>query len=274
MNQSKKNLLILFLVIYLLLLVWLSSAWHGRFISFHFFDDLFEWEYLDKLGHFFASFHLGLYFYRVFGNPEDLNSSAHKKWMCFSGFMLLLPIEILDGFAENYGASPADLCANGLGSLLCYLHVSYKISAALAPKFSFHQTAYSLIRPDLLGSTFAQQIIKDYNGQTYWASVDINKLTGKKIFPGWLVISVGYGAEGLLGGHDNVWPDASGKVVDYSHTARTKRIFISVDILAHELMRKNNIFNYLFRPFVILKFPAPALEFNVERGIVFHLIYF
>jgi hypothetical protein len=87
-------------------------------------------------------------------------------------------------------------------------------------------------------------------------------------------LTIGYGAEGLLGGHDNVWQNSEGKAIDYSNIARTKRFFISVDLNASVLRSKNKIFSYLFAPFVLLKFPAPAIEINAERGIIFHPIYF
>ncbi|MBS1486836.1 MAG: hypothetical protein JST43_04545 [Bacteroidetes bacterium] len=273
MTTSKKSLLFLFLGLYVVSMIWLSTAWYGSFTAFHFFDDLLEWQYLDKLGHFFASFHLGLYFYQVLGNSHHLNPIQRKKWISFSGFLLLLPIEILDGFSQNYGASPADLLANGLGSLYCYSHISYRAVASTLPKFSFHTTAFHWLRPDLLGNTFAQQALKDYNGQTYWVSVSVNKIFSTTFFPDWLALSIGYGAEGMLGGHDNVWQDVTGKTFDYTSVARTKRFILSADVVAAELMKKNKVFSYLFRPFVLLKFPAPAIEWN-DRGFFFHPIYF
>ncbi|MBI1770612.1 MAG: hypothetical protein HYR67_19765 [Bacteroidetes bacterium] len=273
-SGSKNKFSILFFIIYGVSLFWLSSVWYDSYTSFHFFDDLFEWEYLDKLGHFFVSFYLSLLFYKTFGDQLNLNPSLRKKWICFSGFMLLLPIEILDGFSMNYGASPADLVANGLGCIYCYAHVSYKIISTTSPKFSFHTTAFSLMRPELLGSSVVQQTLKDYNGQTYWVAIDINSILNTKIFPSWLMLTIGYGAEGLLGGHDNVWQNANGKTIDHSNIVRTKRFFISVDLNTTVMRRKNKVFSYLFAPFVLLKFPAPAFEINAERGVIFHPIYF
>ena len=142
---SNKYIAILITAGYLISLLWLSSVWYSDYTGFHFFDDLFEWEYMDKLGHFFSSFHLGLFFYKVFGDPGNLHPSLQKRWICFSGFLLLLPIEILDGFSLNYGASPADLLANGLGGLFCYCHVTYKVVSDTLPKFSFHATAFNVI---------------------------------------------------------------------------------------------------------------------------------
>lgn len=273
--KAKQNYWYLVIALaYGLALLWLSSVWYTSYVSFHFFDDVFEWEYLDKCGHFFASFQLGLLFYKIFGNENKTTTSIAKKWICFSGFFLLLPIEILDGFSMNYGASPADLLANGLGSIFCFLYISNKTISGITPKFSFHTTAFSILRPEMLGANFLQEIIKDYNGQTYWLSLDVNAMTGKSVLPSWLLITIGYGAEGLLGGHDNVWQNAEGGVADYSAVARTKRIFISVDINAAMLRKRGRIFNYLFAPFVVIKFPAPAIELNVDRGIIFHPVYF
>ena len=272
--SGKKYIAILITAGYLISLLWLSSVWYNTYTGFHFFDDLFEWEFLDKLGHFFASFHIGLFFYKIFGSPENLNPSLRKKWICFSGFILLLPVEILDGFSLNYGASPADLLANGLGGIFCYSHITFKVLSNSLPKFSFHNTALSVIRPELLGSNIFQQTIKDYNGQTYWLSLDINKIFNVKILPAWLLLTIGYGGEGLLGGHDNFWEAKSGEIKDYSSVVRTKRVLISIDINANNLRRKNKLLNYLLAPFVLLKFPAPAIEFNFQRGIIFHPVYF
>ncbi|MBS1507901.1 MAG: DUF2279 domain-containing protein [Bacteroidetes bacterium] len=274
MAHERKYWYVAIAVAYGLLLVWLSSVWYSSYTTFHFFDDVFEWAYLDKCGHFFASFQLGLLFYKISDTKGLPNSSFSKRWICFSGFFLLLPIEILDGFSLNYGASPADLLANGMGSIFCFLYVSNKTVSCISPKFSFHVTPFSLLRPELLGSNFLQEVVKDYNGQTYWLSFDLNAMTGKSILPSWLLLTIGYGAEGLLGGHDNVWQNAEGGVADYSVVARTKRVFISVDINAAVLRKKSRLFSYLFAPFVLIKFPAPAIELNFDRGIIFHPVYF
>jgi hypothetical protein len=260
----------LFFVAYVFAMLWLSSTWYNSYTAFHFFDDLFEWEYLDKVGHFFTSFYLGVVAYKTLGDYQNLNSSAQKKWLCFVGFILLFPIEILDGFSTNYGASVFDLAANLLGGVFCF----YYVISSFHPKFSFHATVFAMMRPEMLGSNFAQQVIKDYNGQTYWLSIDINAMLNKNLLPNWLLITIGYGADGLLGGHDNIWQNAEGKTIDYSNIARAKRFFISIDLNADVLRSKNKLFNYLFAPFVLLKFPAPTVEINEERGIVFHWIYF
>src|SRR5690606_39292104 len=44
--------------------------------------------------------------------------------------------------------------------------------------------------PEALGNTFAARLLKDYNAQTYWLSVDADKFF---TFPKWLNVAVGYG---------------------------------------------------------------------------------
>src|SRR5258706_57454 len=83
---SKRTLAFLITAAYGVSLLWLTSIWYTSYTNFHFFDDLFEWEYIDKLGHFFASFQLSLYFYKTFGDQQNLNPSLRKKWICFAGF--------------------------------------------------------------------------------------------------------------------------------------------------------------------------------------------
>ncbi|MDZ7614583.1 MAG: hypothetical protein U5K51_13455 [Flavobacteriaceae bacterium] len=64
-------------------------------------------------------------------------------------------------------------------------------------KFSYNATAYPEIYPDKLGSNSLEQVFKDYNGQTYWFSVNLWSFFKESKIPRWLNISLGYGAEGL-----------------------------------------------------------------------------
>jgi hypothetical protein len=60
-----------------------------------------------------------------------------------------------------------DIIANASGTALFVLWKEQRIT----PKFSFHTTQYAQYRPNVLGSSLAEQMLKDYNGQTYWLSV-------------------------------------------------------------------------------------------------------
>jgi hypothetical protein len=68
--------------------------------------------------------------------------------------------------------------------------------------FSFHQTKFASQRPEALGAALNEQILKDYNGQTYWFSFNIHSFTKDSFFPKWLNLAFGYGGEGMLYGND------------------------------------------------------------------------
>ena len=56
----------------------------------------------------------------------------------------------------------------------------------------------------LLGSSLPEQILKDYNGQTYWFSANLHSFFKKSKIPKWFNIAVGYGAEGMITGNDDI----------------------------------------------------------------------
>jgi hypothetical protein len=104
-------------------------------------------------------------------------------------------IEVLDGFSSKWGFSPGDMIANIAGTALFAAQQRGWNEQRIAMKFSYHGTIYPKYYPDELGKNWISRIIKDYNGQTYWLSLNLKSLmSSKSEFPGWLNASVGYGA--------------------------------------------------------------------------------
>lgn len=231
---------------------------HHSFADFHLFDDLAEWQQMDKLGHIFSAFYLSSCSFAVlsFLFPE-------KKTLLLSslsGFALLSSIEILDGFSPAYGASIYDLVANFLGAMLfvCQKKIFKKI--ILQPKFSFHFSTFATQRPHILGDSWLAQLLKDYNGQTYWYAFPV------RFFPSWLQLSVGYSADNMLFGH--YFQNEQAGLTPF------RRYFISVDINLMALKSRYSLLNSVI-PFAnLLRLPLPALEWNERDGFVWHWIYF
>lgn len=248
--------------------VWYSNI-EGS--TFHFFDDSQEWLQMDKVGHAVTMAQWALMPTFIFcWAGYSLKKSALYSFL-FST-VVLVPVEIMDGFSDLWGFSVYDFTCNLLGSLIIYLQLLFYKGVVMLPKYSFHQTFYALVRPDMFGTDYVQNSMKDYNGQTYWLTFDVNKLFGRKILPSWLLFSIGYGAEGLYGGHDNVWTDKNGVTHDYSHVERYRQFYISFDInFAHII--KNKRWQRILYGINIFKTPFPALEFS-ERGVVFHWLYY
>ncbi len=271
-----RKLFIFFLLLYSVLL-WLSNLlWYQyeNFSQFHCFDDWQEWKQMDKLGHLLATFHLSSLIYTVLGYllQKKIQLLPQRNLIIFSafvGFLLLSSIEILDGFAPNYGASLYDLVANTFGASLFALQKIYFDKFFLLPKFSFHFTQFASQRPNVLGNHQLMQIFKDYNGQTYWYCIPLSLFFWGKRFYRWtnyIHLAFGYNANEMIFGRDNQ-NQAIGLLP-------TRRYFISFDLHFPAFSSKYRLVNSLILFINIIKFPFPTLEWNERDGFVWHWIYF
>ena len=157
-------------------MVGLHQLWYKDFSrrEFHFFNDNREWNQVDKAGHAFTSYYLS---YAASNALLGCNVPHDRSDLigAITGTLALLPIEIFDGYSEAYGASAGDLIANTTGSLFFLAQQKVWHEQRIIPRFSFRRTLYPMLRPDVLGDSRVSEILKDYNGQTYWLSVDVDK---------------------------------------------------------------------------------------------------
>jgi hypothetical protein len=134
----------------------------------------------------------------------------------------------------------------------------------ITPKFSFHQTKFASQRPETLGSSFNEQVLKDYNGQTYWLSFNIQSFTKGNFVPKWLNLAVGYGANGMTGGSFNPpYIDVDGNQLYFD---RYRQFYLSLDADLSKIQTKSKFLKGLFKTIGFIKIPAPAIEFN-KNGI-------
>jgi len=220
---------------------------------------------MDKMGHLTTSYFLGKVGYdllRWSGVPQE-----KATWYGGSmGLVYLTAIEILDAHSTNWGFSWGDMAANTIGAGLFVGQAAIWKEQRISMKFSFHTTEYSDLRPDILGSTYLEQLIKDYNGQTYWASVNIYSFLQKESkFPKWINVAVGYGAEGLLGGYSN-----PSNLPPYD---RYRQYYLSLDIDFTRIPTKSKFLKTVLNALSFIKVPMPAVEFS-EKGAKFYPIYF
>lgn len=253
----------------------LYHAWYKDYNtgSFHFFNDNKEWLQMDKLGHLTTSYQIGAFGYhsfKYFGYSEK-----QALWLGGSlGSIFLTGIEIFDGFSDGWGFSWGDAGANFVGSALFISQQHFWQEQKIKLKFSFMPSKLAPYRPDLLGRNLSEQILKDYNGQKYWLSFNMNHFGGylKKI-PPWLCVSFGYGATGMVGGESNYWIE-SGVVNNYLHLNRERRYFLSFDIDLAKIKTKSSALNLLTSVFGFIKIPAPTVELRENGFLKFHPIYF
>lgn len=239
----------------------LGSAWYNDQprASFHFFNDMPEWKQMDKAGHFFSSYHLSMIGSAIFQN-NGMDSKKANLWGGIVGFAAVSQIEILDGFSREYGASLFDLAANAAGSLFAWTQLELWNEPRLRLKYSFHQTIYPSQRPEMLGYNLSEEMLKDYNGQTYWISVDIDKfLPQQSSFPEWLNLALGYSAENMVFARDASSP--------------YRQYFLSLDLDLSHLQSKRKWVNILLKGVNMIHLPAPSFEMN-RNGMKLHWLYF
>lgn len=233
--------------------------------SFHFFNDNRQWMGVDKMGHSYSSFQLS----RISSEALQWAGVPARKASLYGslgGFLLMAPIELMDGFASGYGASWGDLAANGLGSLLYGLQQWHWQESRIKPKFSFHPSPYASQRPSLLGGSFPSQLLKDYNGQTYWLSVGVKKfLPESSAYPGWLNLAVGFGTEAMVYAR----PEQS-RAAGYKPKAQ---LYLAPDLNLSHFKSNKRLVRILLFVLDGIHLPAPALEINKNR-IHLHPLYF
>ena len=139
----------------------------------------------------------------------------------------------------------------------------------IIPKFSFHTTKYADLRPELLGKSVSEQILKDYNGQTYWLSANLRSFMPDSRVPKWLNIALGYGAEGMLSATPS--SDVGLALPDYE---RYRQFYLSLDVDLTKIDTKSTLLRTLFSLFNTIKIPAPTFEIRGSQGVKFHWIYF
>jgi hypothetical protein len=270
LNSSRKNAVYLGETVTLgATLIGLNQLWYKDYpqSSFHFINDNNDWMQMDKVGHLFSTYHVGR-----FGSELLQWSGATKKeqliYGATLGFGFLTAVEVFDGFSQEWGASTGDLIANATGTAL---YVSQELlwkEQRITPKFSFHKTNYSIQRPNTLGKSFSEQVLKDYNGQTYWLSFNLYSFTKSNITPKWLNIAIGYGAENMLYGNKKE------ALVEGYYQNAYRQFYLSLDVDLTKIETKSHFLKTLFSVFNTIKVPAPALQYNGFNGVRGHFIYF
>ena len=242
----------------------LNNLWYSDYprTSFHFQNDNNQWKQVDKFGHMMTSYYLG----KIGMEVLDWAGVQKRDQLIYGatlGFTFLTAVEVLDGHSKQWGASWGDILSNASGTgLLIGQELLWK-EQRITMKYSFHQTSYAKQRPNTLGSSFLEQSLKDYNGQTYWFSANLWSFMKESKIPKWLNIAIGYGAEGMLYGQNNPL------------TQNPFRLFyLSLDLDLTKIETKSKLLQTLFSVVNFIKIPAPTLEFDSKGRIKFHYLYF
>jgi hypothetical protein len=215
---------------------------------------------MDKFGHAFTGYLITNELNRV----HYWAAGKRQPWVgAVYAISYLSALEIMDGFSSGWGFSGSDMLANGLGVGLAFSQNHFFNRQLIIPKFSFSRSSYALVRPEILGSTYAEQLLKDYNGQTYWVSLPIATFLNLPKRFKWICISLGYGCDAKLVGSQNTWSGFNAR----------RQVYLSFDIDCSSLAPRHPKLNKVLTHLNWIKVPFPSLEFSSDKTR-FHWISF
>lgn len=262
-------------------LIILNSAWYKNYphTSFHTFNDGREWLQLDKSGHGWTAYNTGR------------ASAAVWKWAGLSprqsaiigglsGATYLTAIEFLDAHSSKWGWSWSDMFANVVGSGVFTGQQLLWNEQRIQVKFSFHHKSYgepvlTKRADDLFGKPWYERMLKDYNAQTYWISVNLASFSRGKNIPAWLNVAVGYGADGMFGGFENKWLDGDpGFPINRTDIPRKRQFYIAPDIDFTRIATNKKWVKTIFFCLNAFKMPAPSLMIDSKGNVKAYLLYF
>lgn len=256
-------------------LIGLSELWFADQprTSFRFFNDNADWLQMDKIGHMTSSYYLG----RIGMRALQWTGTSRKNavwWGGTFGFVYLTAVEVLDGFSAAYGFSAGDMVANALGTGIFVGQELLWQEQRVLLKYSVRLSPYAQYRPEVLGSSVVERLLKDYNGQSYWLSINAAAWFKKKPdwLPGWVNLAIGYSGDGMLGGGSNPEFNAAGEPLPSFN--RQRQFFLSLDVDLTRIRTKSKVLRTCFELISIVKIPAPAIEINQSGELRGHWVYF
>lgn len=252
---------------------WLYSQWYKNYpmANFHFFNDNKEWLMMDKFAHCWDAYAIAKPLYRMYRWTGLDNRKAIRNAAGIA-FLFQATVEVFDGFSKEWGFSNGDLIANTAGVAFFAGQQYFWNEQRIFLKFSFQKSPYAKYRPNLLGSTLPERILKDYNGMTFWMTVNPGDFTKRyNVLPKWLAFAVGFGADGMTGGSVN---PTSVDGVPIPSFDRRKQYYLSLDLYLSRIQTKSRFLNSLFRLVNVVHLPFPAIEFSGNGRVKGHWLYF
>ncbi|MGZ4157571.1 MAG: DUF2279 domain-containing protein [Bacteroidia bacterium] len=243
-------------------LIGLNQLWYKDYprSSFHFFNDNNEWLQMDKIGHATTACYIG----RVGIHLLKWSGVERKKAIWYVGILGSVyqsTIEILDGYSSQWGFSIGDFSANTAGSFLVVGQELAWDEQRIVLKYSFQQSEFAKYRPNELGKNLQENLLKDYNGQTYCLSVNPSSFMSKNAkFPKWLNVAFGYGANGMTGAVFNPpYIDGNGNQIYFQ---RYRQYYLSLDVDLTRINTRSRFLKTVFYSIGFIKIPAPSVELS------------
>ena len=232
-----------------------NAWWDDISEEFHFDpgNDLVYALNVDKAAHFFG----GVY-------ASDLFSSSYRwagieekrsKWYGAAfGIGIQLAIEFKDAYAPYWGFSKWDLGLGSAGALWPVLQNYYDPLKAINFKFSYFKRSniYWELEAQRGKNPSKFSWYDDYPNQTYWMTLDLEKLVNKSNFPKWMDIAIGFGL------------DETQYLSDGTKMGGNQEFYISLDYDTNQILKKWNTPVAKKIKFILkyYKLPAPTVQIS------------
>ena len=228
---------------------------------------------MDKAGHAWSAFVLSEATSSYF-QSNGYNSKQAANLGLASSLLFQTTIEYFDGRSKKWGASTGDLGANFFGAFWSWGQRRLFGKVKIPIKLSVSLSNLAEQRPNVLGKSFPERLLKDYNAQTYWLNFQPNRFNFKNKGPRWLGFSVGYGAHGMVGGRENRFTDQQGVFRDLSHIQRYRQFYLSPSVSLSHLHSKHKGINFLYKLTDYIRLPLPSLEFTSKGQTKWNWIHY
>jgi hypothetical protein len=259
-------------ILFVVTSVGLYYLWYKKFPKsrFHFINDNREWFQVDKVGHATTAYTLATMHHDLM-RWSGVKPGTAIATSALSSIAYMSIIEIMDGFSKDWGASTGDIAANISGAAIFAAQQHWWGEQRIGLKVSGSFTPFAKHNPKLLGKDWASRLMKDYNGQTYWLSLNVRSfLAGDSKFPAWFNIAAGYGANGMIGANKN--PEMlDGKIMPVLKRERQFYFAADADLFRIKSVNAVNASIYMLR---FIKLPSPALEINTKTKLKLKAIQF
>lgn len=251
----------------------LNALWYQDFprSGFHSFNDNQQWMQMDKVGHATTSYHIS----DVLAKGIHLTGTSRRRSAMMGAgisFFYLTGVEVLDGFSTEWGFSWMDQAANAGGVALFLAQDLGWHEQRIRLKYSYRSSPYADCNPDLLGSNWREEWLKDYNGQTYWLSANPRSFAPQaEWMPRWLNLAFGYGATGMVSARerDHAFCEALDEL-----PIRERRYSFSLDVDVTRIPVRSKALKGFFAVFGIVKIPAPGITYSNSEGMKFCALCF
>ncbi|MDA3817767.1 MAG: DUF2279 domain-containing protein [Prolixibacteraceae bacterium] len=253
-------------------LSYLSFIWYSdkERVPFHFYNDTRGYLQIDKMGHSFAAYSESYIAYNWL-RKAGMSKAKALLYGGSMGFVLQAPIEVFDGLYKGWGFSWGDIAANTAGSFLLVGQELIFDEQILRYKISFSPSEMSKNSYGYLGDNLAENFAYDYNGHTYWLSMNANRIKFLEDLPPWINIAAGYSANGMLGEFENRSYYYNHRLPDYT---RTRQFLLSLDIDWQKIPTNSQFLRCVFAALNFVKLPFPAIEINSQGKFEGHWLYF